>query len=61
MEAVSEVETKMVFRPFSENRMTTAVKRREKESPALGKLEIVNDLDSRKLHSMPLVLNRKKS
>ena len=61
LEAVSEGETRMVFRPFIENRLTTALKRREKDSPALGKLEILNDLDSRKLHSMPLVLNRKKS
>ena len=57
--AVSEVQTKIVFRPFVENRITTALRRQEQESPAVGKLEIVNDLE-RKLHSMPLVLNSKK-
>ena len=59
LEAVCEADTKMVFRPFIENRLTTPLKRREKESPAVGKLEIVNDLE-RKLHCMPLVLNSRK-
>ena len=58
--AVSEGQTKMLFRPFVENRMTAGLRRQEQDSPPVGKLEIVNDLD-RKLHSMPLVLNTKKS
>ena len=58
LEAVSEGQTRLVFRPFLENRMTPALKRRERDSPAVGKLEIVNDLD-RKLHSMPLVFSTK--
>ena len=51
---------RLVFRPFVENRVTVALRRREQDSPPVGKLEVVTDSEAQ-LHSMALSLKPKKT
>ena len=51
---------RLVFRPFVENRVTVALRRREQDSPPVGKLEVVTDCEAQ-LHSMALSLKPKKT
>ena len=52
-------QSKLIFRPFSENRITIPLKKCHPESPPVGKLEIINDSEAL-LHSMALVFKQKK-
>lgn len=51
---------RLVFRPFVENRVTVALRRREQDSPPVGKLEVVTDCEAQ-LHSMALSLKPRKT
>ena len=60
LESASDVTpSRLAFRPFVENRITIPVRRKEPESTPVGKLEIVNDTDT-KIHAMPLIIKQKK-
>ena len=55
----NSAQSKLIFRPFAENRITIPLKKCHPESPPVGKLEIVNDSEAL-LHSMALVFKPKK-